>query len=108
MPVIAHLGVGFAAKRIAPDISVIYLIIAAELVEIIFFGFVAAGIENMPLPDKVPLSPYSHSVIMGIILSVIAALITFLIIRSTKDYKPISYGLFVTPTQRRNTQCFRY
>ena len=79
MPAIAHVGVGFAAKKIAPNISVIFLIIAAELIEIVFFVFVAAGIENMPLPDKPPYSPYSHGVMMGIIWSVVAALITFLI-----------------------------
>ncbi len=85
MPAIAHVGVGFAAKKIAPDISVIYLIIAAEFIEIVFFVFVAAGIENMPLADKAPFSPYSHSVIMGIIWSVAAALFTFLISKNQKS-----------------------
>jgi hypothetical protein len=84
MPAIAHIGVGFAAKRIAPSISVIYLIIAAELIEIVFFIFVAAGIENMPLPDKAPFSPYSHGVLMGIIWSVVAAMLTFLISKNKK------------------------
>jgi hypothetical protein len=84
MPAIAHVGLGFAAKKIAPDISVIILIIAAELIEIVFFVFVAAGVENMPLSDKAPFSPYSHSVIMGIIWSVVAALITFLITKNKK------------------------
>jgi len=84
MPAIAHIGVGFAAKKIAPNISVIYLIIAAELIEIVFFGFVAAGIENMPLTDKAPFSPYSHSVIMGLIWSLVAGLITLLISKNKK------------------------
>lgn len=84
MPAIAHIGVGFAAKRIAPSISVIYLIIAAELIEIVFFIFVAAGIENMPLSDKAPFSPYSHGVFMGIIWSAVATLITFFISKNKK------------------------
>ena len=84
MPAIAHVGVGFAAKKIAPDISVIFLIIAAELIEIVFFVFVAAGVETMPLPDKSPFSPYSHSVFMGIIWSLAAALVTFLISKNKK------------------------
>jgi hypothetical protein len=84
MPAIAHIGVGFAAKKIAPDISVIFLIIAAELIEIVFFVFVAAGVENMPLPDKSPFSPYSHGVIMGIIWSVAAGFITLLISKNKK------------------------
>jgi len=84
MPAIAHVGVGFAAKKFAPGISVIYLIIAAELIEIVFFVFVAAGVETMPLSDKAPFAPYSHSVIMGIIWSVVAGLITFLISKNKK------------------------
>ena len=37
MPAIAHLGVGFASKRFAPEVPVIYLILAAEFIEIVFF-----------------------------------------------------------------------
>ena len=93
MPAIAHIGVGFAAKKIAPNISVIFLIIAAELIEIVFFVFVAAGVENMPLTDKAPFSPYSHSVILGIIWSVVATLVTFLISKNKKA--SIIIGLLV-------------
>jgi len=84
MPAIAHVGVGFAAKRLTPNIPVIYLIIAAELIEIVFFILVAAGIESMPQPDKSPFSLYSHGVFMGIIWSLIAALFTFLISKNQK------------------------
>jgi len=93
MPAIAHIGVGFAAKKIAPDIPVIYLIIAAELIEIVFFVFVVAGVENMPLADKAPFSPYSHSVIMGINWSVVAGLIMLLISKNKKA--SILIGLLV-------------
>ncbi len=93
MPAIAHVGVGFAAKRITPNIPVIYLIIAAELIEIIFFVFVAAGIETMPQTDKPPFSPYSHGVFMGIVWSLVAALFTFLISNSKKA--TIVIGLLV-------------
>jgi hypothetical protein len=93
MPAIAHIGVGFAAKRIAPSISVIYLIIAAELIEIVFFVFVAAGIESMPEPDKSPFAPYSHGNFMGVIWSLGAALLTFLISRNKKA--SIIVGLLV-------------
>jgi hypothetical protein len=84
MPAIAHIGVGFAAKRIDPRIPVIYLIIAAELIELIFFIFVATGIESMPGADKSPFAPYSHGITMGIIWSVLAGVITFLVSRNKK------------------------
>ncbi|HLN21123.1 MAG TPA: hypothetical protein VK213_08550 [Bacteroidales bacterium] len=93
MPAIAHIGVGFAAKKLATGISVIYLIIAAELIEIAFFGFMAAGVESMPLPDKPPFSPYSHGVFSGIIWSLAAGLFTWLISRNKKT--SIFIGLLV-------------
>ena len=93
MPAIAHVGVGFAAKRLTPNIPVIYLIIAAELIEIVFFILVAAGIESMPQPDKSPFSPYSHGVFMGIIWSLVAALFTFLISKNKKV--SIVFGILV-------------
>lgn len=46
MPAIAHLGVGFAAKRFAPKVPVIYLILAAEFIEIVFFAFVLSALES--------------------------------------------------------------
>jgi hypothetical protein len=93
MPAIAHIGVGFAAKKAAPGISVIYLIIAAELIEIAFFGFVAAGIESMPMPEKPPFSPYSHGVFSGIIWSLAAGLFAWLISKNKKTC--IIIGLLV-------------
>lgn len=84
MPAIAHVGVGFAAKRLTPNIPVLYLIIAAEFIEIVFSVLVAAGIESMPQPDKSPFSPFSHGVFTGIIWSLVAALFTFLISKSKK------------------------
>jgi len=89
MPAIAHVGVGFAAKRIAPDISVIYLIIAAELIEIVFFVFVAAGVETMPLPDKSPFTPYSHSVIK--LLLVFIPFLLFLNLASGQKVFSVEY-----------------
>jgi len=84
MPAIAHVGVGFAAKRFAPKVPVIYLILAAEFIEIAFFIFVAAGIEKMPTPDKPPYSPYSHSLIMGIFWSIAIGVLTFMITKNQK------------------------
>lgn len=84
MPAIAHLGVGFAAKRFAPKVPVVYLIIAAEFIEILFFALVLTGIEQMPEPDKSPYSPFSHSLIMGIIWSIVIGVLTFMITKNQK------------------------
>ena len=84
MPAIAHLGVGFAAKRFAPKVPVVYLILAAEFIEIMFFAFVLIRIEQMPMPDKPPYSPFSHSLIMGIIWSIVIGVLTFMITKNQK------------------------
>jgi hypothetical protein len=84
MPAIAHLGVGFAAKSFAPKVPVVYLILAAEFIEIVFFAFMLVGIEKMPEPNNPPYSPYSHSLIMGLTWSIVAGLLTYLISSSKK------------------------
>jgi TctA family transporter len=84
MPAIAHVGVGFAAKRYAPDVPVIYLILAAEFIEIMFFVFVLSGLERMPEPDSSPYAPFSHSVIMGVIWSMVIGSLTYLISKNQR------------------------
>ena len=93
MPAIAHIGVGFAAKKFAPKVNVLYLILAAELIEIIFFAFVIAGIENMPEETRAPFSPYSHGLFMGIVWSVVAGLLTWLISKNRRT--AVIIGLLV-------------
>jgi hypothetical protein len=77
MPAIAHIGVGFAAKRISPTVNVLFLIIAAELIEIIFMLLWAVGIEHPPTPETPSFSPYSHSLIMGVLWSILAGMVTW-------------------------------
>lgn len=84
MPAIAHLGVGFAAKRFAPKVPVIYLILAAEFIEIVFFAFVLSGLERMPGPDSSPYAPFSHSLIMGVFWSVVVGSLTLLITKNQR------------------------
>jgi len=84
MPAIAHLGVGFAAKKFAPKVPVIYLILTAEFIEIVFFILVFFGIEQMPELNKAPYSPFSHSLIMGIIWSIVIGSFTLVISKNRR------------------------
>lgn len=84
MPAIAHIGVGFAAKKVAPMVPVIFLIIAAELIEIIFMILWATGIEHPPTPNSPPFSPYSHSVTIGILWSLLAGLVVWAISKNKR------------------------
>lgn len=84
MPAFAHIGLGFAAKKIVPTVNVVLLIVSAELIEIIFMTLWALGIEHPPDAGIPPYSPYSHSILMGLVWSGLAALIFFLIHRKSK------------------------
>ena len=84
MPAIAHIGLGFAAKKVLPAVNVVVLIVAAELIEIIFMALWAIGIEHPPDAGIPPYSPYTHSILMGLVWSGLAALIFFLIHRKSK------------------------
>ena len=84
MPALAHIGVGFASKKIASEVPVIYLILAAEFIEIIFIILWVSGIEYPPKQNTPSFSPYSHSLFMGLFWSLFTGLITFLFSRNKR------------------------
>ena len=84
MPAIAHIGIGFAAKNLAPQVNVLLLIVAAEMIEIIFMALWAIGVEHPPDAIYPPFSPYSHSILIGFLWSILAGLLTFLFSKNTK------------------------
>lgn len=94
MPVVAHIGAGFAAKKIAKDIPVGYLILATEAVEITYFGLLAAGIETMPSDTSAGFAGYSHSLASGVVVAIFGALITYLITKSKRKTLIISLLIF--------------
>jgi hypothetical protein len=66
MPGLAHFGIGLAAKRIAPQISLCILIISAMFLDLLSFMFLFA-------------IWISHGLIMSILWSIIATIVTALI-----------------------------
>jgi hypothetical protein len=44
---IGHFGVGLAAKRVAPRVSVGTLMLASIIADLLFWSFVLAGIEHV-------------------------------------------------------------
>lgn len=75
---IAHLGIGLVSSLLLPDIHVLILIICAYLLDIIFFGFLCVSLEQIPKEDQVGEAPWSHSLFMAIIWSVLAAIVSML------------------------------
>jgi membrane-bound metal-dependent hydrolase YbcI (DUF457 family) len=71
---IGHFGVGFAAKKAAPQVSLGTLILAAELVDLLFPLFVLLGLEALRVdpgntkvaPFEFYRYPFTHSLATGI------------------------------------------
>lgn len=70
---LGHIGFGFAAKKIAPKVNLLVLLIASELIDIMWGVFYFTGIDHNRV--GIDSSPWSHSLFMSVIWSVLAALI---------------------------------
>lgn len=64
---IAHLGVGLAAKKVAPRAHLGVLLLASEALDLLWGVFALAGI------DKMGSSPWSHGLLMSVVWSLMAA-----------------------------------
>ena len=70
---LGHIGLGFAAKPIVPRVHLVVLLIATELIDILWGIFYFTGIDRNGIGSDS--SPWSHSLFMSVIWSVLAALI---------------------------------
>jgi hypothetical protein len=88
---LGHIGFGFAAKPVAPKVHIVVLLIATELIDILWGFFYFTGIDrNRVGTDS---SPWSHSLFMSVIWSILAALIAARIYRDHRS--GIVVGLLV-------------
>lgn len=89
-----HLGLGFAAKRIAPKAPLLVLLAATEVSDLLCFGFMTAGLEEMADTTVAAkqgiriVSPghiaYSHGLLMSVVWSVLAAILARRIYRDRR------------------------
>ncbi len=70
---LGHLGLGFAAKVIAPKVHLAVLLVATELIDILWGIFYFTGIDRGGA--GLDSSPWSHSLFMSAIWSVLAAVL---------------------------------
>jgi hypothetical protein len=70
---LGHLGFGFAAKPLAPKVHLAVLLVATELIDILWGVFYFTGIDrgNVGMSS----SPWSHGLFMSVIWSVLSALL---------------------------------
>jgi len=89
-----HFAIAFAAKPAAPKVPLGVLLAASEALDLLCFGFAAAGIEDIGVSLAgltqgvrivVPASiPWSHGLFMSLVWSVMAAAIAYLIFRDRR------------------------
>lgn len=85
---IGHLGAGLAAKRLAPQVSLGVLLLATELIDILWIIFALVGIEKMGL------SPWSHGLFMAVIWSMAVGLLAGYFYRSRRAAALIGLVVF--------------
>ena len=95
---LAHLGVGLAAKPLAPEINVGWLILGNYVLDILWFGFAAVGLEVWPTPGAQDHPPWwEHSFLMAIVWSVLFGLLAYWLARRARrrTYVGVFFGLMV-------------
>jgi hypothetical protein len=75
---LAHIGAGFMAKRVVPSISIWIILLASEFIELLWIFFALIGLESLGN------SPWSHSLFMSIIWSILFGIIMAI---NYKNYK---------------------
>ena len=88
---LGHIGFGFAVKPIAPKVHLLVLLIATELIDILWGVFYFTGLDRNRV--SIDSSPWSHSLFMSVIWSLLAALIAARIYRDRRS--GIVIGLLV-------------
>ena len=86
---IGHLAVGFAARRVAPEVPLALLLLAATLLDVLWGTFVLLGVEHARVVPGItaasPLDlydyPLSHSLIGAAVWSALAAALFLLVPR---------------------------
>lgn len=91
MAALGHIGIGFAVKPLAPKVPLGVLLVATEVIDILWAVFYFTGIERNTTSSGA--SPLSHGLFMSVIWSVAAALLGTLIYRDRRS--GIIIGLLV-------------
>ncbi len=100
---IGHYGVSLAAKRIRPHLSLGWLFLAVQLLDVLFSVFVLLGVEKMRIvhgytaynPYDLYWMPYSHSLAGALGWSALAAAVGFLALRRCAPRDRFSAALVV-------------
>jgi hypothetical protein len=81
---LAHLSIGLASKRMAPKVPLGILITCSYAIDLGWGICFLTGIEHLPQPGVVKSIPYSHSLIVAILMSGLAGGIAWLLCRNRR------------------------
>jgi hypothetical protein len=100
----AHFGVAFAARPLAPKAPLWALLVAGEALDLLCFGFIAAGIESMGVSQTdlangiqiltAPSLAWSHGLFMSLVWSALVAGIAFLALRDRRASATVGFVVF--------------
>jgi membrane-bound metal-dependent hydrolase YbcI (DUF457 family) len=79
-----HLAIGLAAKRATPRTPLIILLVASELIDLLCFAFIFAGLERSSEQLNLSYIPWSHSLFMSVVWSLVIGAIVFLFARDRR------------------------
>jgi membrane-bound metal-dependent hydrolase YbcI (DUF457 family) len=99
---IGHFAVGFASKRVAPRTPLAWLLVAPNVLDVLWPVFVLTGIERASIepgntaftPLDLEYMPWSHSLVMSIVWSLAFALLYFGVRRDRRGAAVLAVGVF--------------
>lgn len=80
---VAHIGIGFAAKPLAPKVHLWVLLVASELLDILWLAFYVTGIDKDVSMERA--SPYSHGLFFASLWAIIAGLVAAAVYRDQRS-----------------------
>jgi hypothetical protein len=89
-----HLAIGLAAKRATPRTPLIILLVASELIDLLCFAFIFAGLERSSEQLNLSYIPWSHSLFMSVVWSLVIGAIVFLFARDRRMSLVIGLVIF--------------
>jgi hypothetical protein len=100
---IGHYGASLAAKRWAPHLSLGWLFIAVQLLDLLFSGFLLLGVEKMRIVPGFTASnaydlysmPYSHGLAAALAWSALAGLVARALLGRGGGAAALAFGLCV-------------
>jgi hypothetical protein len=96
---LAHLGVGLAAKPFAPNVNVGWLILGNEVLDILWGGFYAVGLETAPGSTSPGAHApwWDHSLLMAVVWSILFGILASWLGRRSRKRTHIGvvFGLMV-------------